>query len=254
MTQPPDPSNPFGMFGGAGGDLFAQLQKLMSWTGGPVNWDLAREVAESSARAEDRPVTAAETREIADAGRLADHWLDAATTLPASGTELAAWSRTDWLTSTLHPWRQLVDPVAGQVTAALGNAFQGQLTGDNLPPELAGLLGGAGGANPLAGMMNQIGGFLFGAQVGQALGSLAGEVLSTSEVGLPLGKPALVPLNVVIVYWNFVLDGGVVEWTFGALSIVFNALLAWPWRRYFWPLLVWRGRPDYALEPGRPLL
>ncbi len=190
MTTPPDPSNPFGMFGP---DMFAQLQKLMSWTGGPVNWDLAREVAENAARAEDRPVTAEETRQIADAGRLADLWLDAATTLPASGTELAAWSRTGWLTGTLQPWRQIVDPVAGQVTGALGKALQGQLPGgDEVPAELGALLAGG----QLAGMMNQIGGFVFGGLVGQALGTLAGEVLGTTEIGLPLGKPALVPVNV----------------------------------------------------------
>ena len=63
---------------------------------------------------------------------------------------------------------------------------------------------------------------------------------------------ALVPLNVVIVYWNFVLDEGAVEWTFGALSIAFNAILAWPWRRYFWPLFVWKGRADYTLSPLPP--
>ena len=62
---------------------------------------------------------------------------------------------------------------------------------------------------------------------------------------MPLTIIALVPINVVIVYWNFVLDEGVVEWTFGALSIVFNAILAWPWRAYFWPLFVWKGRPAW---------
>lgn len=67
---------------------------------------------------------------------------------------------------------------------------------------------------------------------------------------MPLTVIALVPLNVVIVYWNFMLDEGLVEWTFGALSIVFNVILAWPWRRYFWPLLAWNGRPDFSLEPG----
>ena len=60
---------------------------------------------------------------------------------------------------------------------------------------------------------------------------------------------ALVPLNVVIVYWNFVLDEGAVEWTFGALSILFNAILVWPWRHYFWPLFVWKGEPDYRPQP-----
>jgi putative hydrolase len=47
--------------------------------------------------------------------------------------------------------------------------------------------------------MGQMGGFLFGAQVGQALGRLAGEVLTSTDVGLPLapaGSGVLVPQNV----------------------------------------------------------
>jgi hypothetical protein len=44
---------------------------------------------------------------------------------------------------------------------------------------------------------------------------------------MPLTIIALAPLNVVIVYWNFVLDTGWTEWIFGALSIVFNLILAW---------------------------
>jgi hypothetical protein len=67
---------------------------------------------------------------------------------------------------------------------------------------------------------------------------------------MPLTILALVPLNAVIVYWNFVLDEGAVEWTFGALSIVFNAILIWPWRRYFWPLMIWRGAADYSMQTG----
>jgi putative hydrolase len=198
MTQPPDPNDPFGlsrMFGGSGGDLFAQLQRLLSWSGGPVNWDLAREVAEGLARNGDRPVTSEETREIAEAGRLADHWLDPATTLPAEGSEIATWTRTGWLTTTLQTWRQLVDPVAARVTTAMGTALEQGLSGENLPPEIAGLLGSAG-PNPLAGVMQQVGGLVFGAQVGQALGTLAGEVLGTTEVGIPLGRPALLPANI----------------------------------------------------------
>ncbi len=96
-----------------GGDVFATLQSLMSWTGGPVNWDLAQKVAGEAARSGDRPVTDAERREVAEACRLADLWLDAVTTLPAGGGEARAWSRTGWLESTLPAWKQLVDPVAG---------------------------------------------------------------------------------------------------------------------------------------------
>jgi putative hydrolase len=199
----PDPNDPFGlskMFGAGGADLFGQLQRLMSWSGGPVNWDLAREVADAALKEHDRPVTAQETREIADAGRLADLWLDPVTTLPAAGPEPAAWSRTGWLEGTTAAWKQLIDPVAGRVTEAMGKALEQGLTGDNLPPEIAGMLGPSGlaglGPNPFGGVMQQIGGLVFGAQVGQALGALAGEVLGTTEVGIPLGRSALLPANI----------------------------------------------------------
>lgn len=67
---------------------------------------------------------------------------------------------------------------------------------------------------------------------------------------MPLAVLALVPINLVIVYWNFVLDEGLVEWTFGAMSILFNVVLAWPWRHYFWPLLAWKGAADFSARPG----
>ncbi len=67
---------------------------------------------------------------------------------------------------------------------------------------------------------------------------------------MPLAAIAVVPINFVIIYWNFVLDEGAVEYTFGALTIFFNAILIWPWRRYYWPLLKWCGRPDFSTAPG----
>jgi hypothetical protein len=67
---------------------------------------------------------------------------------------------------------------------------------------------------------------------------------------MPLTILALIPVNIVIVYWNFALEEGLVEWTFGALSILFNAILIWPWRRYFWPLFVWNGKADFSFDPG----
>jgi putative hydrolase len=199
----PDPNDPFGLsklFGAGGGDLFGQLQRLLSGSGGPVNWDLARQVADAALQEGDRPVTPEQTREIADAGRLADVWLDPVTTLPAAGGEPVAWSRTGWLEGTIPAWKQLVDPVAARVTEAMGKALEQGLTGDNLPPEIAGLLGPSGlaglGPNPFGGVMQQVGGLVFGAQVGQALGALAGEVLGTTEIGIPLGRSALLPDNI----------------------------------------------------------
>jgi len=69
---------------------------------------------------------------------------------------------------------------------------------------------------------------------------------------MPLTVVALVPLNVVICYWNFVLDPGVVEYVFGILTIIFNAVLAWMWRGHFWQLFAFKGSPDYSLDSRLP--
>jgi putative hydrolase len=197
-------NDPFGLSalfgaGAGGGDLLAQLTSLMSWSGGPVNWDLATQVATTAAKEHDRPATPEETRAVADACRLADLWLEPLTTLPGSGGEGRAWTRVGWIEATLPVWRQLVDPVAGRVVAAMAAALEKGLQGGfggAVPPEMQGMLAGAG---PLKGVMEQMGGLVFGAQVGQALGALAGEVLASTEIGLPLGepgRPALLPANV----------------------------------------------------------
>ncbi|WP_202385472.1 hypothetical protein [Altericroceibacterium endophyticum] len=69
---------------------------------------------------------------------------------------------------------------------------------------------------------------------------------------MPLTLIALTPINIVIIYWNFVLDYGVIEWVFGGLSVLFNIVLMWAWRAYYWPLLVFRGDADYSLNPKVP--
>ena len=179
---------PFGFSPGGGQEdiagkipFLAELQKLMSWTGGPVNWDLARQVAVATAAPGDRPVAAAEADEVRDALRLADLWLEPLTVLPSGVATPVAWTRVEWIERTLPSWSKLVDPVAAKVVAALGNALPEQLRAD---------------AGPLAGMMGQFGGLLFGGQVGQALGALSAEVLGATDVGVPLAPgAALLPAN-----------------------------------------------------------
>lgn len=186
---------PFG-FGGAGRQpddpndlegkipLFSELQKLLSWSGGPVNWDLARQIAISSLVGEHRNVTPQERVEAADAVRLADLWLDAATELPSGVRSIESWSRVEWIEKTLPVWSALCDPVAGRVVGSMSAI---------LPEEIQAQAG------PLAGVMNQFGGLMFGAQVGHAIAGLAKEVLSSTDIGLPLGPDgvvALLPENV----------------------------------------------------------
>ncbi|WP_018634508.1 zinc-dependent metalloprotease [Parafrankia elaeagni] len=201
-----DPNRPPG---GGGAPFFAELERLLSWQGGPVNWELARQVAVRTLGSDDRTVSPAEVSEVENALRIADVWLDPLTVLPAGATTAAAWSREQWIEATLPVWRTLCDPVASKVVEAMRTGISSglsQLGGGDLPPELAGALPpgvdlgrlmGAGG--PVMQMMNQVGGMLFGAQVGQAIGGLASEVVSSTEVGLPLGPlgtAALLPANV----------------------------------------------------------
>jgi putative hydrolase len=164
--------------------LFAALQQLLSQQSGPVNWDLAKQMAVSALAAAHRAPTPIERSQIAEAIRLADHWLDPVTPLPSGVTGIESWSRVEWVERTLPAWSQLCDPVAARVVNAMGQ----------IVPEEA-----AAEAGPLLGMVGQVGGLMFGAQVGQALAKLAGEVLTSTDVGLPLGPAgvaALLPDNV----------------------------------------------------------
>jgi putative hydrolase len=184
------PQDPFGMFGGDPGDLGAALHRfadLLSWSGGPVNWDLARDVASNAARDGDPIVSPADEAAVVEALRLADLWLDPVTTLPAGVRAPRAWSRVGWVSATVPVWGQLCDPVAARVVEAMSAAVSAQA-----PPELAAMAG------QMTGVMRQLGGALFGTQVGQAIGALAGDVLTSTEVGLPLtedGQAALLPAN-----------------------------------------------------------
>ncbi|SDT63030.1 putative hydrolase [Streptomyces sp. TLI_053] len=188
--------NPFAaMFGGLNpndlGAAFQQLGQMLSFEGGPVNWDLAKDIARQTVVAEpaegkskDRSVGDAERSAVVEAVRLADLWLDGVTTFPSGAAAAVAWSRAEWIEATLPVWKDLVDPVAERVGNAMGGV---------LPEEMQAMAG------PLMGMMRSMGGAMFGTQIGQALGALAGEVVGSTDVGLPLapaGKAALLPQNV----------------------------------------------------------
>ena len=164
--------------------LFAALEQMLSAQSGPVNWELAKQMSVSALSAGHRSPTPVERSQIAEAIRLADHWLDPATSLPSGVTAIESWSRVEWVERTLPAWAQLCDPVASRVVGAMGS----------IVPEEA-----AAEAGPLLGMVGQVGGLMFGAQVGQALAKLAGEVLTSTDVGLPLGPAgvaALLPDNI----------------------------------------------------------
>ncbi len=183
--DPDGSGNPAGFgFGAEGfdpaqlGQMLTQFGQMLSGMGaaggtgsGPVNYDLAKQLARQQ-MGDFSPVSAGEREAITDAAHLAELWLDGATTLPAGATKTAAWTPVDWLDNTIETWKRLCDPVAEQIS--------GMWT-SGLPAEAQQMAG------PMMGMLTQMGGMAFGSQLGQALGQLSKEVLTSTDIGLPLG-------------------------------------------------------------------
>ncbi|WP_019819055.1 zinc-dependent metalloprotease [Saccharomonospora saliphila] len=201
----PDPdkggeNDPSGQGGQSGSDAFQQLGQMLSQLGqmlsqagtssGPVNYDLAKQIAvqrlgsQGQGRMGFTSGDQSPDSAVRDSAHLAELWLDEATILPAGASNTVAWSARDWIDRTLPTWQRLCDPVAKQVSNAWMQA---------LPQEAK------QAAGPLLSMVGQMGGMAFGSQLGNALGGLASEVLTSTDIGLPLGPEAtsaLVPANI----------------------------------------------------------
>ncbi|ATA29322.1 uncharacterized protein MLM_3299 [Mycobacterium lepraemurium] len=183
-----NPSDPFAISGEFGmgdlGQIFTQLGQMFSSAGsasaggsdsGPVNYELARRVASNSIGFV-APIPATTNSAIADAVHLAETWLDGATALPAGTAKAVGWTPADWVDNTLGTWKRLCDPMAQQISTVWAAS---------LPEEAKSMAG------PLLQMMAQMGGMAFGSQLGQALGFLSREVLTSTDIGLPLGTKGI---------------------------------------------------------------
>ena len=197
--EEPTSQNPFAgtpfeqMFGGlASGDMsglqamFGQLQRMFTPHEGAVNWEFSRDLARQVvAQSPDRSPDGGDVTRLRDAARLAEHWLDGVTDFPAATSEVVAWSRAQWVEASMPVWQRLVEPVAESVVDAMGKA---------LPAEVQAMAG------PMLGMLNQLGGAMFSQQVGQAVGALSQEVISATDIGIPVGSegvPSIVLANAV---------------------------------------------------------
>jgi putative hydrolase len=156
------------------GQMLSQLGQMLSHAGsssGPVNYDLAKQIAVRQLTGPQS--TGSDQREaITDAFALAELWLDPVTSFPAGAKSVTAWSPRDWVDASMPIWQRLCDPVARRVSGAWL---------DGLPEEAR------QAAGPMLAMLGQMGGLAFGSQLGSGLAQLAGEVLTSTEIGLPLG-------------------------------------------------------------------
>ena len=223
--QPPEPGGPFGGANPFGdpqqfADALRQFADLMSYRGGPVNWDLAKNVARHAvAAAGDPSVLASQRGDVVEAVRLADLWLEDVTTFPSGIRKIEAWSRSEWVEATFPVWSKLCEPIAATVVEGMSSMMQvdpSQLEG--VPEELKSAFGafggGLGGLGGLGAMMKQVGGAMIGGQTGAAVAELASEVVGSFDIGLPLGPQgtaALLPSGVAAFGEGLGLDAGEVR-------------------------------------------
>jgi len=237
-------AGPFGAMGDPGqfADALRQFADMLSYQGGPVNWDLAKNVARHAiVAAGDPSVLDAQRREVTEAVRLADLWLDEVTEFPSGIRKIEAWSRSEWLEATFPVWSKLCDPIAAKGVEAMSGMFTADPAqlGESVPEEvrqaLGALGGGAGGFGGLGAMMRQLGGAMIGGQTGTAVGELAREVVGSADIGLPLGPEgtaALLPAGVTEFGQGLSVDAGEVRLFLALREAAHQRLFAHvPWLR-----------------------
>ncbi len=169
--------------------IFAQVNAMMSASSDkPVNWDLARQTARQVVSVSgDSSVTPNQKAAVADATQLAELWLDPETSFDRAPVSTEAWSKAEYVENTFAVFQEIAGPIATSLSEAMNDSMDSQM-----PEEIKSLLGGQ--SNILSG----IGGMMFGAQAGQSIGKLATEVVSSTDVGIPMaeGRAALLPEGV----------------------------------------------------------
>ena len=154
-----------------------------------LNWTFVKDIARkvTAAAGPDPSPGASDQAEVRDTVGLADLWLDEHTSFARVPTPAAAWSRAEWVEATIATWQQLVNPVS----SSLASAITGMLNRPGNGLESMGPM-----VEP---MMRMAATGMLSAQIGQALGQLATDVVSVSDIPFPLSRTplvALLPTNV----------------------------------------------------------
>ena len=227
-------SIPFGFSPGDNNDMAAMFESMASAlrnSSNPssVNWDSARGAANEAVKnAGDPHISADANEQVEQSSSLADLWLNDVTMFPSSGLACQTLTRSEWISSTFDSWKTIVEPVADGVAGAMSGLMptdlpEGQIEIpeellSSLPPEMAdqikGMLSSADFkqiASQMMSLAKSMGATMFGTQFGQALGSMATEVLSSTDIGIPLtspARPALIAANVDAFINGLSLDAG----------------------------------------------
>ena len=160
-------SQPFGDI-----PLFRELQRILASGEGPINLEIARQIAGTIATSSPDPTPAAEaTRELVAGVREAEVLVGGYSRLgPEEPLSARTTGRASWVLAALDGWKWLLEALAGRFTS--------QLSGAGAQP-------GGEPANPMAQMMGQIAPLLLGIQTGTVVGHLSIDALARHDPPIP---------------------------------------------------------------------
>jgi putative hydrolase len=198
----PFPFGAGGPFGPAGFDLsridMAQMMRMLQ-SEGPVNWEIARQVAEQvatngeadpsfgeSAHQElDQLVRAAQSHVVAETG------LTTALQAPVQTVTPRGWANLH-----IHALRNVVEPLAKSLEDAMTAAQEADGLLDAEPdamepgqPDLGAMLGLPPGTDPFGRLLTSLAPMLLGMQAGSMIGYLAQHALGRYDLPLPTDDP-----------------------------------------------------------------
>jgi putative hydrolase len=160
--------------------------------------DIARKVIASTG---ENPIGTSDQKRVLDALAIANTWLDSEILFPSAEANLQpAWSKRDWLDSSLLTWQQMIEPLAVGMADALANVMNGAQEG--LPVELAGLENQSAEQQKamkemLARLLRSFMGSLIANQLGQSIGAIANNITGANDAAIPLSSGAhLIPQNI----------------------------------------------------------
>jgi putative hydrolase len=153
--------------------LFREIQKLLAAGEGPINFEIARQVADAlgTGGTPDRKVDLSVVADFSDVVHSSEVLLASYTRLPFDEPmRIKVMGRSEWIGSTLTNWRWLFEPLAVRFTGELAKL------GGEMPEEEG---------NPLEAVMSQVGPLMLGLQIGTLVGHLAKEVVSRYDLIIP---------------------------------------------------------------------
>jgi putative hydrolase len=179
----PQVPNPFDQLRDA--PLFQELQRILFSSSGPVNWELARQIAVATAASagDDTEPSAADQHAFEEAARVAELHVQSFTGLepPSDVAIVRALRRAEWIQANVEGLRPVVEPAAEKLGAAVAEAQRQAIPEED--PSMAGPM--AEMAGQMGQMMAQLSPLLLGAQVGSVLGFLAQHVLGQYDIAVP---------------------------------------------------------------------